>query len=212
MIIRYCMATIVNAAHQFKNIFANNGYFLVMPSLLRIYSNNQTNELITKAVEFVCKQLYVLHRKPFLLQMFGSIASILDKDDEEDLYGDAFKVQPKFLYKLLCSLHNTSPDVLHVMELVKMKKPLTALDFCYQGESEHISVLECISLCVLVVAYDSGTKRAREMLAILEAIFPYFLRDLVRDKKTDAKTCRETIHQLTLTMRALVNNCDELTK
>ena len=58
----------------------------------------------------------------------------------------------------------------------------------------------------------SGTRRAREMLAVLEAIFPYFLRDLVRDKRTDAKTCRETIHQLTLTMRALLSNCDELTK
>ena len=42
------MATIINAACQFRNIFASNGYFLVMPSLLRIYSNNQTNELITR--------------------------------------------------------------------------------------------------------------------------------------------------------------------
>ena len=54
------------------------------------------------------------------------------------------------------------------MELVKMKKPLTALDFCYQGEPENISVLECISLCVLVVAYDSGTRRARQMLTVME--------------------------------------------
>ena len=49
-----------------------------------------------------------------------------------------------------------------------MKKPLTALDFCYQGEPENISVLECISLCVLVVAYDSGTRRARQMLTVME--------------------------------------------
>ena len=62
-----------------------------MPSLLRIYSNNQTNELITRTVEYTCKQLYVLHRKPFLLQMFGSIAPILDKDDD-GFFGDAFKV------------------------------------------------------------------------------------------------------------------------
>ena len=66
-------------------------YFLVMPSLHRIYSNYQTNELITRTVEYTCKQLYVLHRKPFLLQMFGSIAPILDKDDD-GFFGDAFKV------------------------------------------------------------------------------------------------------------------------
>ena len=57
------------------------------------------------------------------------------------------------------------------MELVKMKKPLAALDFCYQGEPENISVLECISLCVLVVAYDSGTRRARQMLTVMEVRF-----------------------------------------
>lgn len=116
-----------------------------------------------------------------------------------------------------------------------MKKPLSALDFCYQGEPENISVLECISLCVLVVAYDSGTRRARQMLTVMEvrfipkriwphgkitalnriffqAIMPYFLRDLLRDKRTDTKVARETVNQLTLTMRALLNNCDELTK
>lgn len=103
-------------------------------------------------------------------------------------------------------------DSLHIMELVKMKKPLAALDFCYQGDPENIGVLECISLCVLVVAYDSGTKRARQMLTILEAILPYFLRDLARDKCSDPKITKETIHQLTVTMKALINNCDELTK
>ena len=83
---------------------------------------------------------------------------------------------------------------------------------CPLGDPENICVLECISLCVLVVAYDSGTKRARQMLAILNAILPYFLRDLVRDKKSEPKATRETIHQLTVTMKALINNCDELTK
>ena len=93
-----------------------------------------------------------------------------------------------------------------------MKKPLMALDFCYIGDPESISILECISLCVLVIAYDSGTKRARQMLTVLEAIMPYFLRDLVRKKSADVKVTREKIHQLNVTMKALVNNCDELTK
>ena len=141
--------------------------------------------------------------------MFGSVATILDQDDEDSLYGDAFKIQPKYLYKLLCTLSEGHKDLLHIMELVRMKKPLTALDFCYQGEPETISILECISLCVLVVAYDSGTKRARQMLTVLEAIMPYFLKDLMRTKN-DPKHVRDTIHQLNVTMRALINNCDEL--
>ena len=144
--------------------------------------------------------------------MFGSVAPILEKDDEDAMYGDAFKVQPKYFYKLLCSLSENHRDLLHIMELVRMKKPLTALDFCYQGEPETISMLECISLCVLVVTYDSGTKRARQMLTVLEAIMPYFLRDLTRKKSSESKVTKETIHQLNVTMKALVNNCDELTK
>ena len=99
------MGTLINAAHQFRNIFASNGYFLFIPNLLRIYSNNQTNGMITKAVEFTCKQLYILHRKPFLLQMFGSAAPILDKDDN-DLFGDAFKV--KFKYSDLGKIDSNS--------------------------------------------------------------------------------------------------------
>jgi hypothetical protein len=91
-ILRYAMAVIINAAQQFKNIFSNNGYFLVLPSLMRIYSNNQTNDLITRTVEYVCKQLYILHRKPFLLQMFGSVAPILDREEKDSAFGDASKV------------------------------------------------------------------------------------------------------------------------
>ena len=65
------------------------------------------------------------------------------------------QIQPKYFYKLLCSLSENRKDILHVMELVRMKKPLVALDFCYQGDPENISVLECMSLCVLV-AHSTG--------------------------------------------------------
>lgn len=50
----------------------------IMPTLLRVYSNNQPNTVLKQAIHFVCRQFYILHRKPFVLQMFGSVASILD--------------------------------------------------------------------------------------------------------------------------------------
>ena len=50
------------------------------------------------------------------------------------------------------------------------------------------------------------------MLTVLEAILPYYLRDLARDKRSDGKGVRDQIQQLALTMKALLNNCDELTK
>jgi hypothetical protein len=44
---------------------------------------------VTTSLEFLVKQLYILHRKPFLLQMFGSIANNLEDSD----LSDPFKVK-----------------------------------------------------------------------------------------------------------------------
>lgn len=41
----------------------------VMPTLLRVYSNNQSNPVICSAIQFTCRQFYILHRKPFILQV-----------------------------------------------------------------------------------------------------------------------------------------------
>ena len=158
VIIRYSMATIINATHQFKNIFQTNGYLLIMPSIVQIYSNNMSNYLVTSSIEFLIKQLYILHRKPFLLQMFGSIANYLE--NSVSTFHDPFKIQPTALYKLILSLEVNTPDVINVLELVKMRKPLVSLDFCYTGDQEHISVQDCVSVCAMVAAYDSGSPRS----------------------------------------------------
>lgn len=69
----------------------NFRYLLIMPTLLQIYSNHQTNNLVTRTVEYCVKQFYLMNRKPFILQMFGSLSAILDTE-EEGQYGDAHKV------------------------------------------------------------------------------------------------------------------------
>ena len=47
----------------------------------------------------------------------------------------------------------------------------------------------------MVAAYDSGTTRANEMLTVLDAILPLFLKQIVQDKKTEVHvkmaTCLE---------------------
>lgn len=112
-IMRYVMATFINAAFNFKNIFATNGYFLIMPTLLQVYSFHQTNKLVTTTIEYAVKQFYMLNRKPFIMQMFGAVSAILDTD-EEGVYGDASKVQSSCLFNLLLSLETPSPDPLNI--------------------------------------------------------------------------------------------------
>lgn len=68
-VLRHCLATYIDLAVHFNNLFTTSGYFLIMPTILRCYSQRQTNFMLCNAIEFTCKQFYILHRKPFLLQV-----------------------------------------------------------------------------------------------------------------------------------------------
>lgn len=71
-----------------------------MPTLIRCYSQRQPNRMFIQVIEFVCKQFYILHRKPFLLQMFGAIADMCDQNNN-DLEINAMQVKAKYLFNLL---------------------------------------------------------------------------------------------------------------
>lgn len=71
---------------------------MIMPTLLQVYSLHQTNKLVTTTIEYAVKQFYLMNRKPFILQMFGSVSAILDTD-EEGTYGEAHKVRFSFSRK-----------------------------------------------------------------------------------------------------------------
>ncbi|XP_059219265.1 protein unc-80 homolog isoform X7 [Stomoxys calcitrans] len=212
-IMRYVMATYINAAFNFKNIFSTNGYFMIMPTLLQIYSLHQTNKLITTTIEYAVKQFYLLNRKPFILQMFGSVSAILDTD-EDGTYGDAHKVQSSCLFNLLLSLEDPSPDPLNIAELVKEPKPLKAIDFCYHDEDGDVTVLDCITLCVMVVSYSAESTRGYQMLIILEAILPCYLQQIQSPSyiPLQGKSERDIILQLAVAIRTMVHNCEGLAK
>lgn len=212
-IMRYVMATYINAAFNFKNIFSTNGYFMLMPTLLQIYSLHQTNKLITTTIEYAVKQFYLMNRKPFILQMFGSVSAILDTDEDAQ-YGEATKVQSSCLFNLLLSLETPSPDPLNIAELVKEPKPLKAIDFCYHDEDEMVTVLDCITLCVMTVSYSPESTRGYQMLIILEAILPCYMQQIQSPSyiPLEGKNEREIILQLAITIRTMVHNCEGLSK
>lgn len=119
------------------------------------------------------------------------------------------------MFTLLLSLETPSPDPLNIGELVKEEKPLQAIDFCYHDENEMVNVLDCISLCVMVVAYAADAVRGHQMLTILEAILPCYLAQIQLPsyrKLLEGKTEREIISQLAVAIKTLVNNCEALSK
>ncbi|VUZ45469.1 unnamed protein product, partial [Hymenolepis diminuta] len=77
-VLRQCLAFYLQCSYQFKMIFSVNGYLSILPTIIRVYHSNQHNNILKQAIEFTFKQFYIMHRTPFILQMFGSIANYID--------------------------------------------------------------------------------------------------------------------------------------
>lgn len=45
---------------------------------LQVFTSYKSNPLLREMIEFACRQFYILHRKPFLLQLFASVAPLLE--------------------------------------------------------------------------------------------------------------------------------------
>jgi hypothetical protein len=148
-----------------------------MPTILRVYSNIQSNPMLKKAIEYSCRQFLILHRIPFLLQMLGSISQLLDIDEQADIT-DTKKIQPIALFRLLIALEQTNIDAIRdeysILELIKndlittkiintsvvavlgqetmmMPPPvIKSLDFCYADDETIFTLLHCFDVCVTV--------------------------------------------------------------
>lgn len=147
--------------------------------------------------------------------MFGSASTILDTDSHS--LGDATKVQPKAFFQLLQSLASYSNEPMQILDLVQAEKPLRALDFCYAMDTEHISILDTISICVTVIGYQADSQRAFQMLTILEAILPLYMKhnqSLTMRKEAPGGPRDEltAIHNISVCIKTLINNCEALTR
>lgn len=97
---------------------------------------------------------------------------------------------------------------------MKEPTPLKAIDFCYHDEDEMVTVLDCITLCVMVVSYSAENARGYQMLIILEAILPCYMQQIQSPSyiQSESKTEREIILQLAVAVRTMVHNSEGLAK
>nr|XP_046194546.1 protein unc-80 homolog [Oncorhynchus gorbuscha] len=63
--LRQYTATAINTAVHFNHLFSLSGYQWLLPTMLQ-------------GIEFCVRQFYILHRKPFILQLFASVAPLLE--------------------------------------------------------------------------------------------------------------------------------------
>ncbi|CDW58970.1 protein unc 80 [Trichuris trichiura] len=219
-ILRHCMASYIEMAYQFKAYFSSSGFFSIMPTILRCFSHYQTNPLLCDAIRFTCKQFYIMHRKPFILQMFGSVANILDFNENEQDFG-LLQVKNVHFYELLSSLEKLDwiNDELDIMALVQAEKPLKALDLCYKDDPNSFSILtDALACCITISAYAPETRRSHQMLVVIQAILPYYLNDLMQRSKAsngDLSILRaehQVLSTLNVEMKTLIDCCDILAR
>ncbi|XP_072274669.1 protein unc-80 homolog isoform X5 [Pyxicephalus adspersus] len=216
-LLRQYAATCINTAVHFNHLFSLSGYQWILPTMLQVYADYESNPQLRQAIEFTCRQFYVLHRKPFVLQLFASVAPLLDLPDGVSSGSSGKGVSSQCLFDLLQSLEGETPDNLDILELVKAERPLKSLDFCYGNEDMAFSISECIKLCVTVVAYAPESFRSLQMLMVLEALVPCYLQKLKRQTSQleTVSAAREEIAAtaaLATSLQALLYSVEALTR
>uniref|UniRef100_A0AAY5KIG3 Unc-80 homolog (C. elegans) n=1 Tax=Esox lucius TaxID=8010 RepID=A0AAY5KIG3_ESOLU len=215
-LLRQYTATAINTAVHFNHLFSLSGYQWILPTMLQAYADYESNPLLRQGIEFCCRQFYILHRKPFILQLFASVAPLLEFTTSTST-GLSKGVSAQCLFDLLVSLEGETLDALDALELVKAEKPLRSLDFCYGNEDLAFSISESIKLCVTVVAYAPESFRSLQMLMVLEALVPCFLQKLKSNTMTmeSASAARDeiaAIAALATSLQALLYSSETLTR
>ncbi|KAA8579733.1 hypothetical protein FQN60_006826 [Etheostoma spectabile] len=215
-LLRQYTATAINTAVHFNHLFSLSGYQWILPTMLQVYADYESDPLLRQGIEFCCRQFYILHRKPFTLQLFASVAPLLEFTTSTST-GLSKGVSAQCLFDLLVSLEGETQDALDALELVKAEKPLRSLDFCYGNEDLAFSVSEAIKLCVTVVAYAPESFRSLQMLMVLEALVPCHLQKLKSNTITmeSASAARDeiaAIAALATSLQALLYSSETLTR
>ncbi|XP_029696082.1 protein unc-80 homolog isoform X11 [Takifugu rubripes] len=215
-LLRQYTATAINTAIHFNHLFSLSGYQWILPTMLQVYADYESNPLLRQGIAFCCRQFYILHRKPFILQLFASVAPLLEFTTNTST-GLSKGVSAQCLFDLLVSLEGESQDALDALELVKAEKPLRSLDFCYGNEDLAFSISEAVKLCVTVVAYAPESFRSLQMLMVLEALVPCFLQKLKSNTVTmeSASAARDeiaAIAALATSLQALLYSSETLTR
>ncbi|XP_066923003.1 protein unc-80 homolog [Clytia hemisphaerica] len=185
MILRSSIAALINVAREYGKKFSNDGYFDVLPTIFKVYSQHENNMLVKEVLEFAIAQFYNLHRSPFLLQMFASVSPMLMTDDMIDLTPEELYelIPSRCLFALLESLDHEIEDRLDIMSLVDGEKPIRPYDDVLE-DNDHNKIDLSIRLALTIIAYKPESSRALQMMFVLSAIVPYHLKYL--ESQTDA--------------------------
>nr|XP_039260009.1 protein unc-80 homolog isoform X1 [Styela clava] len=215
-ILRRYGAALIDAAVHMNHQFIKLGYSVVLPTILEIYSEHFCMPTVKKYIEFLCKQLHIIHRHPFVLELIACAAPILTEFADVSTNARNRKhLSPEKFFTLLQSLEREHvEDELQVLELVRAEQPLQSLDFCYKNDNCSLSIMDCLRLCVTVVAFQPESSRTLEMLIVFDQILPCYLDHLHKRTLTTRSTSHElsSLKEIVVCIRALLVSLECLTR
>ncbi|CAK8677932.1 unnamed protein product [Clavelina lepadiformis] len=212
-LLRRFSAAVIDLVVHFSHSFTLNGYDLILPTMLRIYSKHYSNKTIRNCLELVFSKMLKVHREPFLLQLFASAAPLLTEYGSQASAGKPGiedQVSNSNYFQLLLALLNPAViDHLHVMDLVQAEKPLKVADVCVDTSDTSVTFGSYFRLCVTVIAYQTESTRTLEMLIIMNSILPCYFEHIKTMSESEELS---QISDLTVTILSLLSSVEMLTR
>uniref|UniRef100_H2XYZ2 Protein unc-80 homolog n=1 Tax=Ciona intestinalis TaxID=7719 RepID=H2XYZ2_CIOIN len=216
-LLRKYTASIIDIVVYFSHSFTLQGYSLILPTMLRVYSKHYSNKSVRSCLELVFKQMYQVHRKPFLLQLFACAAPLLSEYNWLKVVdcNDQDQVSHHNFFQVLLALENPEQiDDLQVMSLVQASKPLKPVDECLNSEDDTICFIDYFRLCITVIAYQPENSRTLEMLIVLNSILPCYYQHIQNTFSPVAVMPleRAQIFEIAVCIRSLLASVEALTR
>lgn len=122
----------------------------------QVYSDYESNPQLRQAIEFACHQFYILHRKPFVLQLFASVAPLLEFPVSKLWKSTKIKQTRKALYSQLAAAR-ASPTITQVLAKTQRLTEERENFIGRGGKASGMFWLEAVGLVKLSVSrVDTG--------------------------------------------------------
>ncbi|KAI0985097.1 hypothetical protein GJ496_001704 [Pomphorhynchus laevis] len=215
-ILRAVLANYINLSRYYKHIFEINGYTIIIPAIIVVYCSMQSNDILCSAIEFTCKQFYILHRTPFILQVLGSLSGMLETSHSPYDEANSPLSRASIICQMLFALEHELRDNYDIMQLVHNDKNIKSLDFCYADDDPTFRAVESISICVTVIGFAPSMTRSIQMLNILDAILPFILKNISNHRhysklETQVKAELKDIENINVSLLTLISESDLFT-
>ncbi len=118
-------------------------------SLLKTYADYESNPLLRRGIEFCCRQFYILHRKPFILQLFASVAPLLEFTVRTLSFNDQLFIHRRCYYSVITALLNIAFFFLQTRTSTGLSKGVSSqclFDLLVSLEGETADSLDALEL------------------------------------------------------------------